>query len=202
MADRIISLDAEYYDKLSYYFPNVEIKDPFVKNVMLYALEKHHFKRCSYADKTYGFHLEQVYTIATEHLYELKYEEDQPIVLAGAWGHDIKEDCGISFNELLRDLKRYGTEKQAWKTANIIYNVSNEEGRHRKEKLLKTLIKTMNDPLAIYDKLCDRLANTQYSKTSGHSLYATYSMEYPVFRYALKGELYPDLWNRLDQAYS
>jgi (p)ppGpp synthase/HD superfamily hydrolase len=88
--------------------------------------------------------------------------------------------------------------------ASIVLAVSNERGWDKKEILFKTLPKIWKDYLAIFVKLCDRIANTTNSKNGydklSSVLYKRYKHEYPVFRYALKNnDQYFEMWEELDR---
>lgn len=81
---------------------------------------------------------------------------------------------------------------------NQFFLVSNERGRSRKERNFKTYPKIWNNKLAVFLKLCDRLANTRNSRETHHRMFEVYKKEYPVFKYALKQQCFEDMWNELD----
>ena len=105
--------------------------------------------------------------------------------------HDTIEDTDTSEKILER---KFGAE-----VSDIVYRVSNERGRDRKERNFKTYPKIWRSDFAIFVKLADRIANTTNSKNTGHSMYKKYQKEYYIFRYALKVRgLYPEMWRELD----
>ena len=86
----------------------------------------------------------------------------------------------------------------------IVYRVTNELGWTRKEKNFKTYPKIWPCDKAIFVKLCDRIANTKYSRNgvSSNSDYhfKTYAKEYIIFRAALKKDgIYDEMWEYLDK---
>ncbi len=108
-------------------------------------------------------------------------------IIAG-YLHDSIEDDGISFNDIK---KHFGVE-----IAEMVYCVSDESGRDRKEKKKKTLPKTASNPDAIILKLADRIANVEHAGKID-----MYAKEYKEF----KDALYPTstekafpMWEHLD----
>ena len=73
----------------------------------------------------YEFHLELTYEVALEFCYLLKDSIKDDCLLASR-GHDLLEDTHCSYN----DIKKVLGEK----VADIIYAVSNEKGKTRKER--------------------------------------------------------------------
>ena len=74
-------------------------------------------------------------------------------IIAG-YLHDIIEDTALSYNKVK---KYFGIE-----VAEMVYCVTDELGRDRKEKKMKTLPKTATNPDAIVLKLADRIANIEH----------------------------------------
>lgn len=157
-----------------------------------FAYSKHNMPSESqrYGNLPYSVHLEAVLSQAEKYMYYIP-EEKRDIIRISCLCHDLIEDTEVS-EKILEE--KFGPE-----VADIVYCVSNERGRDRKERNFKTYPKIWRNDLAIFVKLSDRLANTHNSKTTGHKLFDTYRKEYPVFKYALnvKG-LYPDMWKELD----
>lgn len=87
-----------------------------------------------------------------------------------AWGHDLIEDTHVSYN----DVKNYLGQE----AANIIYAVSNEKGKNRKERANSKYYQGIREtPGAVFVKLCDRIANAQYSKMTKSRMFEMYSKE-------------------------
>ena len=108
-------------------------------------------------------------------------EED---ILLGAWGHDLIEDTRVSYNDVKEQL---GQE-----AADIIYAVTNEKGKNRKERANDKYYEGIrNTPGAVFVKLCDRIANVQYSKMTGSRMFEMYKKENDNFRVSL-GDLKSD----------
>jgi len=102
--------------------------------------------------------------------------------------HDTIEDCDVSYNKI----KNYfGID-----VAEIVFCVTDEMGRNRKERKTKTLPKIASNPDAVIVKLADRLANIKHGGKVD-----MYVKEYPEFRKALKfsDTMADSLWAELDE---
>ena len=95
----------------------------------------------------YEKHLDDVVDVLKKFGYSGKY------IVAG-YLHDSVEDDGISYNDIK---KHFGID-----VAEMVFCVTDELGRNRKEKKEKTLPKTMSNPDAIILKLADRIANIEH----------------------------------------
>jgi len=92
--------------------------------------------------------------------------------IIGGYLHDTLEDTDLSYNKIK---KYYGLD-----VAEMVYGVTDELGRSRREKKLKTLPKTASIPDAIILKLADRIANVEMGGKID-----MYKAEYAEFREAL-----------------
>ena len=105
-----------------------------------------------------------------------------------AYLHDILEDTGLSYNDVKR---HFGIE-----VAEMVYCVTDELGRNRKEKKEKTLPKTASNKDAIILKLADRIANIEHGGKID-----MYAKEYQEFKGALYLNTPEDgkkMWEHLD----
>jgi (p)ppGpp synthase/HD superfamily hydrolase len=131
----------------------------------------------------YEFHLRMVNQAAMDfqHLLDgkLDYRGDvivalREVCLLATWGHDLIEDTRTSYNDVKDVL---GQE-----VADIIYAVSNEKGKTRAERANDKYYEGIrNTPGAVFVKLCDRIANAQYSKMTKSSMFKKYKLEQPHF---------------------
>jgi (p)ppGpp synthase/HD superfamily hydrolase len=122
----------------------------------------------------YEFHLRMVVEAAKKFLHLITYEKDSEAVLLGAWGHDLIEDTRVSYNDVKQELGEM--------SADIVYACSNEKGKNRKERAnAKYYDGIRTTPYAVFVKLCDRIANVQYSKMSGSRMFEMYKKENPDF---------------------
>lgn len=94
--------------------------------------------------------------------------------LLACWGHDLIEDTRVSYNDVKEHL---GQE-----VADIVYAVTNEKGKNRKERANDKYYEGIrNTPGAVFVKLCDRIANVQYSKMTGSRMFEMYKKENDEF---------------------
>ena len=137
----------------------------------------------------YEFHLRMVYQVGQDfkHLLDdkLDYYTGNPnnkdgyvtlrdACLVVAWGHDLIEDCRVSYNDVKSHL---GQE-----AADIVYAVTNEKGKNRAERANEKYYQGIREtPGAVFVKLCDRIANVQYSKMTKSRMFEMYSKENPKF---------------------
>jgi len=125
----------------------------------------------------YEFHLNMVAKVAMDYQH-LIAQNDRTSVILAAYGHDLIEDTRINYNDVKEVLGEIA--------ADIIYAVTNEKGKTRKEranyKYYEGIRKT---PYAIFVKLCDRIANVQYSKMTCSKMFDMYKKENDKFILAL-----------------
>jgi (p)ppGpp synthase/HD superfamily hydrolase len=134
-----------------------------------------------YYDKylPYEFHLNMVAQVARDyqHIMTQDFQLRDEVILA-AYGHDLIEDTRVSYNDV--------REVLGVNVADIIYAVTNEKGKTRKERANeKYYAGIRSTPYAVYVKLCDRIANVQYSKMTKSRMFEMYKKENPEFIKAL-----------------
>jgi (p)ppGpp synthase/HD superfamily hydrolase len=164
----------------------------------------------------YEFHLKMVANVAEDfkHLLddELDYYTNEKYVgkrgdetvtlreacLIAVWGHDLIEDCRVSYNDINNQL---GQE-----VADIVYAVTNEKGKNRKERANEKYYTGIRETKgAVFVKLCDRIANVQYSKLTKSRMFEMYNNENDEFermlgRYTQYKHLEP-LFSYLEQLF-
>lgn len=127
-----------------------------------------------------------------ENIYRNRFEtidETKYAVELACWGHDLIEDTRVSYNDVKNRLGHNATE--------IIYAVTNEKGRNRKERANENYYRGIREtPGAVFVKLCDRIANVQYSKMTKSRMFEMYQKENEHFermlgRYTDNKELEP-----------
>ncbi len=168
------------------------ILTPEILKSQKYALEQHAHKE--YGEGIpYSIHIILVVSFVQEFIHLIDTTDHEKVIIA-SWLHDLMEDNGISYNEIK---KIFGKD-----VAEIVYCVTNESGRDRHEKALKTYPKTATNRLAVFVKLADRLANSTYSQLNGSSMYEKYRKEYGLFEQQLyiPGE-YESMWEKLKSIY-
>lgn len=133
----------------------------------------------------YSFHLRMVSNVAKDYIHLLPKNLQVPAILA-AWGHDLIEDTRVSYNDVKKEL--------GYDAAEIVYAVSNEKGKNRKERANDKYYKGICEtPGATFVKLCDRIANVQYSKMTKSRQFEMYKEENENFTNSLKNYTGGDL---------
>jgi (p)ppGpp synthase/HD superfamily hydrolase len=90
------------------------------------------------------------------------------------WGHDVLEDTRNTYNDVKTALGEA--------VAEIIYAVTNEKGKNRKERANERYYEGIrNTPGAVFVKLCDRIANVEYSIKTRSRMADLYEKENPEF---------------------
>ncbi len=130
----------------------------------------------SYDIYPYIYHLTQVYQIAKD----LGYDE---AILIGCILHDAIEDGNLSYN----DIKNVFGEE----VAEIVFAVTDELGRNRKERKEKTYPKIKANWKATVVKICDRIGNIEHSKINNQGLFKMYIKESDTFIRELDLPIHP-----------
>jgi (p)ppGpp synthase/HD superfamily hydrolase len=113
-----------------------------------------------------------------KHLLEPNHDHLVEICELASWGHDLIEDCRVSYGDVKKVLGEMA--------ANIIYAVSNEKGKNRKERANEKYYESIrNTEGAVFIKLCDRIANVQYSKMTKSRMFEMYKEENENFMLSL-----------------
>jgi (p)ppGpp synthase/HD superfamily hydrolase len=147
--------------------------------IISFAIEAHHNTNHLYDNKPYSVHLSMVVMYAIRHFKGACLPADLfDTIIHACWLHDTIEDCRLTYN----DIKAVAGEE----VAEIVYAVSNEKGKNRKQRANETYYKGIRDtPGAIYVKLCDRLANIKYSSDTNSRMLNVYRDENEAFLNAL-----------------
>jgi guanosine-3',5'-bis(diphosphate) 3'-pyrophosphohydrolase len=117
----------------------------------------------------YDYHLEAVVDVLK--FFGFKDEN----IIASAWLHDVLEDTSINYAYLVREFNK--------EIADMVYAVTGELGKNRKERHQKTYPKIKGNSLATVLKLADRIANVKYSyfSSSTHDKFNMYRAEHKEF---------------------
>ena len=122
-----------------------------------------------YDDLPYIKHVEDVFNVL------VFFNVNDPDILVASLLHDTIEDTNLTYAKI--------KSKFGKKVAELVYAVTNELGRNRKERHIKTIPKIIADTDAITLKLADRIANVNYSiVTKNDKKFQMYKNEYEEFR--------------------
>lgn len=127
----------------------------------------------------YEFHLRMVVQVCEDFSHLMPNWWDT--VKLACWGHDLIEDTRCSYNDIKNIL---GND-----VADIIYAVTNEKGKNRSERANDKYYNGItNQHGATFVKLCDRIANVQYSRLTKSKMLSMYRKENDNFVHRLRLE--------------
>ena len=143
----------------------------------------------------YSYHLDSVakYAIKYGHLVCNRQQDILPLMF-GTYFHDSIEDARLSYNDVTKIALSIGlSEEQAYMGAEIVYALTNEKGRTRKERANERYYEGIRlTPYAPFCKMCDRLANLAFSAqqidNSNKHMLEVYRNELPHFISAIQAE--------------
>ena len=154
-------------------------------------LAKKYHREQKYGDKPYMYHILSVVNLAEKHMpIHMSYEK----VISSAFLHDIVEDTDIDVGIIKDNFPEDVYE--------AVLLLTDESGKNRKERKFKTNLKMSktNNEIAIFVKMCDRLANIQHSiLTKNKSKLSMYKKEYDDFKSELIRKEFLFLWNIIDR---
>lgn len=156
------------------------------------AIDAHNSINQKYNNHTYDYHLNMAVDVAEKFIYIIP-KCDQDNVFSGCWCHDIIEDVS-SFT--------YNNVKDATNEiiAELAYACTNEKGRTRAERANDKYYEGIrNTKYATFVKLCDRIANVEYSLLTKNRMFDMYKKEQKHFRDMLYSDEYKDMWDYLEK---
>ena len=173
-----------------------EFQESFIKRVEEFAIKAHHDTNHYYDDYLpYEFHLRMVVKVANDFI-RLIPKKFHHIIISAAFCHDTIEDARENYNSIKKI--------SCIEVAEIVRAVTNYgRGRDRNERMPDFVYADIKSvEFATFVKLCDRIANVQYSKLTGSDMFEKYKKENVHFRNQLfvLGE-YEDLWDYLEDLF-
>jgi (p)ppGpp synthase/HD superfamily hydrolase len=172
-------------------------KSTFIDNAENFAIISHGNTNHYYDEYLpYEFHLRMVVKAAKDFI-KLVPKDLRDNVIAACWLHDAIEDVRLTYN----DVKAQTNEH----VAEMVRAVTNYgRGRDRNERMPDFVYDDIrNTEFATFVKLADRIANVQYSKMTGSSMFKKYSKEQEHFKTKLfvDGQ-YIEMWEYLDNIFN
>lgn len=156
-----------------------------VEKARITAARWHEEVNQKYDGLPYEIHLNLAGAIARKYIDKIPSSK-QDIVLAAVYLHDTIEDCRKTYNDVS---KEFGKD-----VAELVYAVTNEKGRNRKERASQRYYHVINEiKYAPFVKLCDRIANVLYATIFGTKMFEMYRKENLEFLSHLNTENYEDL---------
>jgi len=152
-------------------------------NVMKYAIDAHEGQK--YGKFPYIVHLIDVHAVLLE--FNVKDQD----ILASAFLHDLLEDTEFHYSDVK---KLFGHE-----IAEIVYAITDEKGRNRKERKDKTWPVLILNDKAVILKQADMIANIRMGRRENSDMVKMYREEYPAFKEYFKGHGLKEFWDELDK---
>jgi guanosine-3',5'-bis(diphosphate) 3'-pyrophosphohydrolase len=151
-----------------------------------------------YGDKPYLHHLMQVAMVLPRFGFhpgvgsEADQQRARNLILAAAM-HDVVEDTSCTREDV--------AEVFGEAVALLVYAVSNEPGKNRRERHAKTHHKLIEIADAMILKLADRIANIETCHATKSPLLGMYRREWPDFKLKLKSatKAPPEMWTYLER---
>jgi len=119
-------------------------------------------------------------------------EYDVQNILAAIWCHDLIEDARQTYNDVKTNTNEF--------VAEIVYAVTNEKGKNRKERQNKKYYNGIREtPGATFVKLCDRISNIENSVNTKSRMLEVYRKESNEFNEKLYNEAYSEMFAYMDE---
>jgi (p)ppGpp synthase/HD superfamily hydrolase len=161
-----------------------------LQKAKLLAIDYHGNTNHLYDGQPYYIHLDMVDNVGKDFI-RLIPEVDRQTVRSACWLHDTIEDTRKTWNDIKSEMNE--------QIADIVYALTNEKGKTRKERANDKYYEGIrNTPYATFVKICDRIANIEYSKKSGSSMFKKYMKEHDEFKKQLFTEEYSVMWAYLE----
>jgi len=160
-----------------------------------WAIDAH--KEQKYGNDPYSHHLKDVQAVLMRFGFSPDKDDQSKRLCIAAWLHDIIEDTNVTYEDVSREMGK--------EIADLVFAVTNEPGKNRKERHEKTYPKIKSHPEAIILKLADRIANTEASVRQFfvNDLFGMYHKEWANFRSKLKTDgIADEMWAHLDKLMS
>lgn len=170
----------------------------FYQKFNIWCIERHDvFCNQKYDTKfPYSMHLYFVVSQA-KRFKDLLHPQELEIAISGCYGHDLIEDARATYNDIMNMVGK--------EVADIIYACTEDKGRNRTERHSEKYYKELaNNRLAIFVKLCDILANVQYSILTNSSMYNKHKLEHEktVKFLSAQGADFKPMFQALDKLFS
>jgi hypothetical protein len=186
----------------------MSFKSETYKAWVQYCIEKHESVNQKYGGRyPYDHHLSHVANVAERFLpIYFKNNIDRGVVMCAAWGHDLLEDVhSVTYNTIKDKLHSLvghsiGGDTFTINVCEAIFLCTDHKGRDRNERKPPEYYRELNmNEYAEYVKLCDIIANTMFSFTSGSSMYERYKKEIPSLRSKIGSGRYGEMYDLLEK---
>jgi len=164
---------------------------PLIIKAREFALTAHNVQKYSNIYPYYK-HSEDVYLTLLKADFDQSDKHDLPVLVA-SWLHDCLEDTNTSYSDIKREFEE--------EIAEIVYCVTDEVGRNRKERHQKTFPKLITNTKAVTLKVADRLSNVKFGIKNQSPQFMMYKKEFTEFKECIepyiKGVKTITMWQEL-----
>jgi (p)ppGpp synthase/HD superfamily hydrolase len=169
---------------------NTAIRIEKIKQFAIYNHEQTNHKYDT--DKPYSVHLQMVVDYCLKYSNLIPDNKQLETVICACWCHDLIEDTRLTYNDV--------KEATSTEIAEIVYALTNEKGKNRKERANEKYYEGIRqNRLAVFVKLCDRLANIKYSVDNKSRMSEAYKKEYNDFKYWLWSSKYDAMFEEMEE---
>ncbi len=144
-----------------------------IKDRAMLVAEKAHQNQ-TYGIYPYMYHIREIADLVES--ITQKFEShiwNADVLIVTAILHDVLEDSDLSYNDIK---KEFGEN-----IAELVYCITDELGRNRKERKSKTYSKIRKNCETVLIKICDRIVNIEYSKRTNSKMFKLYKSEHEIF---------------------
>lgn len=121
----------------------------------------------------YEYHLNMTVSVFKRFKHHVEDISEHDVMLV-CYGHDLIEDTRVTYNDVKSIL--------GYNVVELIYALTEEKGKNRKERLSeKYYLGLRSIKYGIFVKLCDVIANVEYSKMANNSMINMYRKEFDYF---------------------
>ena len=157
-----------------------------IEKARIYAKKAH--GRQMYGENPYTYHLEKVVNVL------LRFNIQDPDMLAAGWLHDSLEDTATTKEDLVQHFGQ--------RVADLVDAVTDGEGDTRELRKARPYSLIPNVCGAAVLKLADRIANLEASIDEGHDrLLKRYAVEHTKFTESLYNGGNLEMWGRLEEIF-
>jgi (p)ppGpp synthase/HD superfamily hydrolase len=166
----------------------------------IYAKKCHRDTNHQYDGKPYEVHLAHVVSIGRRFIDLVPVIDEKrytwgDICIAACWAHDVIEDTRQTYNDVKKEL--------GYLVADIVYALTNEKGKTRKERADERYYKGIHKTAyAPFVKICDRIANIEYSINKNPTMAWMYYLEQEEFKARLYDEKYKPMFDYIDELFA
>lgn len=147
-----------------------------------FFVDAHNETNQKYDNYSYEFHLEHVADVVRRFAYRFFDTDEIELAIAAAYGHDAVSDARLTFNDISSGLMHERLAKICCNLCEDVWGINRDERNSD-----SYYARISSDEISLFVKLCDRIANIEYSMHTGSSMFIKYMKEQSNFVSKLDG---------------